>query len=140
MTQNSMNNRLGNDLISKSVILSSNDILNAFTTPVLIIPAPGAGYTISILNANLVLKFNSVAYTAGGVPRLNYAGNVLTLISFLTATMTASASTQQAATGVVGDLSVGENLAVNFINITQAFATGNSTARIDVNYQILRIG
>jgi hypothetical protein len=138
--QNRINNQLGNSIICKSVTLSSNDILNAFTTTAPIIGAPGAGNVISVLNAELILKFNSVAYTGGGIPRLNYTGNILVVASWSTATITAAASTQQGVTGVVGDLSAAENLAVHFYNITGAFATGNSTARIDVTYQILRVG
>lgn len=138
-TNNSINNSLGNDLICKSVTLSSNDILNAFATPVQIIAAPGSGFVIQLINAELILKFNSVAYTAGGLPRLVWTGGSLAG-QWATATVTASVSTQQGFGDGSGSLLTVENLGINFTNLTQAFATGNSTARIDVKYQILRIG
>jgi hypothetical protein len=138
-TNNMINNRLGNDLIFKSVTLSSNDILNGFTIPVPLIAAPGVGYVLQILNSEFILKFNSIAYAGGGFGRLRFT-NGSSIASFSALTITASVSTQQGANANSGSITALENLAVEYVNLTAPFTTGDSTARIDLSYQILRIG
>ena len=51
-----------NDLLRVKVTVTSEEILNSFTTPVELIPSPGVGYYINVLDVNELEDFNSIAY------------------------------------------------------------------------------
>lgn len=134
-TNNANNNSLGYNLMFLNKTLSSNDILNAFTTPVEVIPAPGPNKMIVMYQADLILTFNSIAYTAGGTPSLPYS-SLSSGIVFNTATITAAASAWVgSAQSVISTTFI--NQSIVFRNIGAPFLLGNSTAQINILYQIL---
>lgn len=134
-TNNSNDNSLGYNLLFLTKTLSSNDILNAFTTPVEVIPAPGPNKMIMMYEAELILTFNSIAYTGGGTVSLPYS-SLSNGIIFNAATITAAASAWVgSAQSVMSTTFI--NQSIVFRNISAPFLLGNSTAQIDVIYQIL---
>ena len=128
---------------SVSVALTLAQILAAHTTPVSIIPAPGAGNMILVQSATLNLIYGSAAYSGGGAAQLSY-GTALTYPATATwaATDFTNLSANQSDT-VAGAAAVAAS--TNFINkaITYSNAGANFTVgtggsgRLYVVYQVL---
>jgi hypothetical protein len=55
-----------NDLLRVKVTVTSEEILNSFTTPVVLIPAPPAGFYIDPISVIYKINFNTVAYEDNG--------------------------------------------------------------------------
>jgi hypothetical protein len=55
-----------NDLLRVKVTVTSEEILNSFTTPVELIPAPPAGFYIDPISVIYKINFNTVAYEDNG--------------------------------------------------------------------------
>jgi len=75
-------------LLRVKVTVTSEEILNSFTTPVELIPSPGVGYYINILDVNELQDFNSIVYDTNTTGNLGYEDiNVIlynTKLDFLT--------------------------------------------------------
>jgi hypothetical protein len=54
-------------------LLSSSDILNSFTTPITIVPAPGAGFALVLLGSAYNYVFGTTPYTSRRSPRCGTA-------------------------------------------------------------------
>lgn len=124
--------------------LSAAQILALNTTPVLVIPAAGAGRNIVVHNFCIVYTFNTVAFTGGGDLYLQYgngvAGTTLCTNDMDPAVIT---STTNAISYSAGDrdpaLTVGfTNTPIYIWNDTAVFAGGgDGTAQVSVWYSIL---
>lgn len=75
-------------LLRVKVTVTSEEILNSFTTPVELIPSPGVGYYINILDVNELQDFNSIVYNTNTTGNLGYGGInailYITKLDFLT--------------------------------------------------------
>jgi hypothetical protein len=55
-----------------TVDISSSDLINAGTTPIVLVAAPGANKMLIVVSASLLYKYNSVAYNSNAGVRLEY--------------------------------------------------------------------
>lgn len=139
--------RVSNSLqagIQTAVIpLTLAQILAANTTPITIVPAPGAGYFVDVNDCVINLVYGSAAYAGGGTVGLNYtnaAGPAAT------GTVAASVLTSLAANRVEKVLSVAVdqlssavlNKAVVYTNGTAVFTGGTGgSALVVCSYKII---
>ena len=126
----------GGAVLTKTVTVSSAEILALFTTPKELIAAPGANKIIVPISVTVAYKYNSITYTAGaGVFGVAYAGTTEKLACgnpFL-----ATASTIVSVAGAVDALFTDTvNKALVLLNDTANYATGNGTAIVTVVYRI----
>lgn len=135
------------ETVSKNITvsLSSANILGMYATPVTVIPAPGAGKVILIDNVLLSHTHSGITYTGGGTTRLQYTGatdNLLTT-GFSSVLNQASDSLEYCVatrnTSYGSPTGMAANTAVQITNATGAFATGNGTAKLFINYRIVTL-
>lgn len=133
----------GTDVQSVTVPLTLAQIQTAFTTSVPVIPAPGAGNMVDVIDATLNLVFGTNAFTTGGAAQLSY-GTGVTYPA--TATWAAADYTGLAANTITKVAGVAANTtssnylnkAVEYSNATAAFAAGTGcSGQLQVNYRIL---
>ena len=109
----------------RKTLLTSAQILALNTTPITLVPAPGAGRAIIPINVVARLTYNSVAYATNTSMEIRYtngSGTVLTSAS-LAALLTAVANKTQAV-----DMTGSEFTALPNAPIVVDVATGNPTA------------
>ena len=122
-------------------VLSSAEILALNTTPITLIPAPGAGKIIIPQYVSGHLNFNSIAYVAGGNLELGYDGNLSTtvVVSFGTTYTTGESVLNSSAAGLPsGQVSTQvSNKGLQVHTASGDPTTGNSTYTIDVWYTVI---
>lgn len=130
-------------VVTATLTLTAAQINTMFTTPVLIIPAQGAGTLISINKCVYNAIFGSAAFTGGGVlagfygsvsPPVSAAHNTVNA-AFLT---TFSANQVAAASGSVASTTAAINTGVYISNQTGVFAVGTgSSMTVTCQYTVL---
>lgn len=133
-----------------SVAIALAAFINANTTPVLILPAPGAGAYYNIRNFGVEMTYGGVTLSGGtayvlifGPSGVNYASTPTTGLAGLTADTISWVSGCQplAATGPAYATSVVNNVAVYFKLFTTNHTGGTgSTFRVKVVYDIVTFG
>ena len=134
----------GTQNLAAEVEVTSLEILDIFTIPKELVPAPGAGYVNEFVSALLILDYNSAAYATNGilgVYETNAAGALLsgttTLASFLAKTadtMVLLQPAQEASPSLVGQVHLA-NKALVLTQATAASITGDSPVRVKLNYR-----
>ncbi len=128
-----------------SVVLTAAQVLAAYATPQLIVPAPGAGKALIALNGQVYTSV-STAFAAGGVAILQYgatvhgAGSNALVATIPAAEITAAASQIYSLGGLASaTVSTGiTNEGLYFSNASTAFTGGaGSTVTLTVNYLTL---
>lgn len=131
---------------SPVVHLTKTQILGMNATPVVIIPAPGAGKFIEFLGGVVSVTFSVAAYTAGGAVSFRYSDGLST--TPISATLSAANTFGNAASQVWSVLPTGtlggaaatyQNLGIVLGNDTAAFTdpgTAAGTARVYVSYRV----
>jgi len=123
------------------VPLTAAQLKSLFSTPLTVLPAPGAGYALILEQALLEFKFGTIAYTGGGALSLVYHGNAGALhsgtvpASVITAGSGQSQTLLGPQTGANG-LTVLSNTGIDLTNATQNFAAGNGLAQLWLWYTI----
>lgn len=118
------------------VTLTSAQILALFTTPIQLLPAPGAGYYNDIYSIIALNKFNSVAYTGANALEVRYTdGSGVKATGDLAAAFINAAATRV-------DKAVGAAVAVVVPNAaivaavpTANPAAGNGTITFDIAFR-----
>jgi len=138
-----IDNRYGSSPQRTQVVLTNAQILTLSSTPVQLLPAPGAGYFYNILKATLVNECTGTAYTAGGAITIGYGAAVTTqaLSGTIASTFLDSQTTVQVIQLAGANLgSTTEALYDNqpiAINCASAnFATGTGTLRVSLTYTL----
>jgi len=124
------------NLIQTAVVtLTSAQILTLNTTPVVIVPAPGAGLTI--IGDYMVLKYlnGGTNYAGGGAFSMQYSGGATLFATLPASTITGASATATAPT--TGAVTGSINTAVTITNATGNFTTGNGTIVILMSYVIV---
>lgn len=132
--------------------LTLGQVLAAYTTPVELIPAPGANLMVVINNFVIEYIYGSAAYANGGAVYLEYGStahgtNYATSVTGIPAAVLTglAASTAIAAAGTINTTtglatSVAANAAINYTNATANFITGTGgSARYAIWYSIVPI-
>lgn len=145
MPLNPPSSKSGGGLQLLAATLSSAQILALNSTPVTVVPAPGAGLTLVPILTYAELVFVTAAYTAGGQVDLIYTGDTgLTKPHYTlaaAATITAAVNTVQAElfggnspSFTATAANAGTNLGLDVRAETANFATGSGTLNITIIY------
>ena len=125
------------------VVLSSAQILALLGTPVALVPAPQAGWSIVPHRVKIIVFGGSAAYTdVGGAVQIVVGGRVYALASnavFLTVTTPNRQILDTALTGVVGAAGnppSDDGVACQINKITNNFAAGTGTAKVTLYFTI----
>jgi hypothetical protein len=136
----------------KSLSITSAGFIGMFNTPILFIPAPGAGKYIFPIVSNLSLNWGTTQYTGGG--RISYQyGNTPQAGGSTDAAIFSAAQTTSINSAVASTLFTGitlnfdatvlmsniVNQGIYITNATAAYATGNSAFVANLQYVILSV-
>lgn len=123
-----------NQILSVTRTLSSAEILALFTTPIELVPAPGANKYIHVISASAYNNFNTVAY-ANGVDQLllRVNANVWTFPNSFTEAVADTANMG----AVVPDLPIQLNQELDITTSTANPTLGDGTITITVLYKIV---
>jgi hypothetical protein len=130
----------------KTVSLSAAEIIAMYTTPKVLIAAPGAGKSIIVAKVALTMTRSSTAFTGGAAAIVQYdstanGAGTQALDSTIAATVvTGSAGTTVTVRNgaVISDLASTsiQNKGLYISNGTAGFAAGTGTASVDVWYYV----
>jgi len=135
-----------NGYFSKTVSVTSADLLAINTTPLEIIPAPGVGKVISLESIVYSFTYNSVAYTGGNTLFPVWSGNTTNIFgdegnaAIANAIITATSSSVNRRSFSSGSVSTPmlSNTAIKLYS-SGNFATGNSTMKLFITYKIITL-
>jgi hypothetical protein len=119
--------------------LSSANILAMNGTPVAMIPAPGAGRIIRVLDIMLQMVATATGYANGGAVEFRYTDGSGAKVSadIASAVITAGAGTSYTNVGgLEASLTGVANAALVVTNATAPFITGTGTGKIRIAYRI----
>lgn len=128
-------------VVSVNITLSAANITGMNATPVTVIAAPGANKVIVVTQITGSFAYNSVQYTGGGTIRLQYNGLTqgLTQGAFIDDNILKGTVDQVRSSGGADDVIIPINTAVEITNGTAAYAAGDSTPELIINYVIIDI-
>lgn len=124
---------------SVSVTLTNAQLDTMFTTPIVLIPAPGAGKTIIVRQLEFVMTTTSTAVTGGGNVTFQYSGGNAVTNNVATAVVTAGAGTTYTVRCPI-DVTAVSNTGITITNGTAVFAggtAGTTAAKVNILYTIL---
>lgn len=143
------NNAVGSTQLAASVIqqltgiLSAANIIAMFTTPVTLIPAPGAGFALNFLGATFEFIGTSTQFTGGGTVELVSHGLSVNLMAGTIAAATiqanATAILQFVPVQTAGGTIMTANVGIDITNATAAFAVGTGTMKWAITYQVMTL-
>jgi hypothetical protein len=109
------------------------------TSPVTIVPAPGAG--LAVVLEGLVIEINrtATAFTGGGTVYPIYAGAVGTWLTDFTTGGAGQVVRYMAPAASAGGVLVPANTAIQLYAATANFATGTGNAKVFVTYSVVTL-
>lgn len=128
---------------TSQTVISSAQIKTMYTTPVLVIPAPGAGKIIVIDSISATYLYLTAQYTGGGA--IGLERGAVAALAGPAASSTLAAATFNAYTASnnfvltpdnTDTLANSANLGIYISNDTAVFATGAGSLLLNVNYHI----
>lgn len=121
--------------------LSSADIKAMYATPIVVIPAQGVGTLIVVDSVLFSFIYNSVKYASGGTVYLKDAGNASVMLTniALTTVIQGAVNTIRQTFSIVSTLVRKGNSNVTLSNLTGAYITGNSTAKLYIRYHVVTL-
>lgn len=128
---------------SREVSLTSAQILALATTPVELVPAPGAGKVLQFLGALLILDFGTIAYTENADNlTINYTDEAgLTASEVIECTGFIDQTNDEMITAVpVKDIVPVANAALVLSNENDQFADGDGVMRVKILYAVHSTG
>jgi hypothetical protein len=132
----------GVPLQTVTVLVPNSAVLTLYSAPTALIPAPGAGNMIDVVDMVVENSYLTAAFASGGAIQASYGSGVTTPA---TATIAATFLTSPTANQIVkvqGALasslsSAVLNTAVNLAAATQNFTTGGGSLIVKVSYRVL---
>jgi hypothetical protein len=116
------------------VDLSSAQILNSFSNPIELIPAPAVGKVIEVLNVTTYLRFESTAYVCAGLPFIKIDGGTA---MFKVNGLTSSSNNISDCVREVCTLS--SNKPLIFYSTVSNPTTGDSRLLLFITYKIIKL-
>lgn len=133
----------------KQVTLTAANLIAMYTTPVAIVPAPGAGVALVVSQILFQLKATSTAFSGGGIVVFQYdttahGAGTLVHAGSIPATVVNAGSAGSTVTGLwaasgSNGLTVPANKGIYISNQTGVFAAGTGTAIVTISYDILTL-
>lgn len=128
------------EIITRTVKLPTASILTSFTTPLSLIPAPGAGKAIRLMDASFTMDYNSAAYATNTTFELRYTdGSGTKVTADVSSLLTATADTIVNVWGIEAQLVLTQNAAVVVRTATGNPTAGNSDIYVTVVYRVVSI-
>lgn len=126
------------DIISVTeIVISSLEILNSFTTPIVLIPAPGPGMFINLIAFSFSIDFNSVAYS-GSNPTIRFDGTTQNVVpstsSFRDFVNSSADSAHKNGPSIVHDAVLNSDLI--FLSTGANPTSGDSDIKVKIWYSI----
>ena len=120
-----------------TVTLTASQIDSMFTTPIVLIPAPGAGLAIIVDSIAFKLVNGGTNFAGGGVVTISYQGGGATVVPTVAAAVVngATSTTQLAQNATTVTASI--NQGIQITNATGVFTTGNGTLTLNITYTII---
>ncbi|MGB0367934.1 MAG: hypothetical protein ACPGD8_00930 [Flavobacteriales bacterium] len=119
--------------------LSSAEILALGSTPKTVVPAPGSGKLLQVLNATVKYTYVTATYTGGTMLRV---GTNISQDAYICQALDATVSTIRTFTTPIhttaGYVGSAENTAIE-IDTTSTASTGDGTAKVWVRYQVIEL-
>jgi hypothetical protein len=122
------------------VPLTAAQLEAMYAAPVSILPAPGAGYMIVVDQIELEIIAGGTAFTAGGAISLVYHGGSVSphASSIPAADLTGASGTAiYQLPPITAVIAVPANTGIDITNATQAFASGNGSGIVLIQYRIV---
>jgi len=132
-----------------TIPMTAADWIAMYNTPLLLLPAPGPGKVIYLMNTLYIVTYGTMQYTSGGNAAIQYGntpalGGVLASYAIASATINATNVSSLYDPGTNGalqttdnPLSEAENLGLYLTNDTGSYASGNSTFLVNLWYTII---
>jgi hypothetical protein len=123
------------------VTLTAAEIIAMGTTPVSVLPAPGAGQVIIPVAFHLQTKPGGTAFTGGGVVSFEYHGtSIVPHASSIAAAVVTSATASNNLLPVdAAAIQPPTNTGIDILNATAPFAAGNGTIVVTIWYRVLTL-
>lgn len=140
-------NRTGGEASDTTITLTAAQVNTMFTTPVALLPAPGAGSFYIVQQAIFVNENGGTAWTSGGAITIGYSnanpGSPNALSGTIAATFLTTPTVKQILTlAGVQTASAAEstldNLGIFISNATGVFATGTGTLKVRLLYTLVK--
>jgi hypothetical protein len=123
-----------------SISLSAAQIIAMGTTPITLIPAPGAGRVIIVSDITMQMTRTGTAFTGGGAVEFRYtdgSGAKVTADIAAALVTTGGAGVAYASVGgIEASITPVPNAPIVIDNATAAFAAGTGTAKLNIAYRI----
>jgi len=129
---------LNSEIYISEVSISSAEMLAIFTTPKLLVAAPGAGKYIDPISVIAKNTFNSVAYSTGSSPYINYVGTASSVKFTFSTDLITTSSTRVEKGMEYTDTVVPVNVGLQFLNGANP-TLGNGTLKLSLLYRIVTI-
>lgn len=122
------------------VTLTSAQILALNTTPITLVPAPGAGKVIDVMGIVAKLTYNSAAYATNTTMEFRYTnGSGAKVATDMASLLTATANKTNICHALSTEIVAVENAPIVVDVATGNPATGNSPVKIQVQYRIVSV-
>jgi hypothetical protein len=116
------------------ITLTAAQVLAMFGAAITLLPAPGAGLVVNILDALFIVNFGTAAFAAGGVVSIRQNAIAIATTSAALVNNGSSIAVQPAFPGMGATQSNGAlNALTDITNATQAFTGGTGGGTLDVH-------
>ena len=126
---------------SLKVTMTSAQILNSFTSPVILVAAPGAGYAIQLISASYRINFNTTAYITAGNSIIKTTGATTQQVVISNTNFVSAVASRfmGGASSIPGNTSIIENADLTFTQSVSDPTTGDSTIDLYLTYIIITL-
>lgn len=136
---------VGNVSVGRQVVqftLTTANILAMNGTPVSVLGSPGAGNVIAVNSSFIQFKPGATQFTGGGAITLVYHGGSVNPHSgnIPAATFTSASASNNLLAPISGTIQPPTNTGIDITNASGAFATGNGSAIVTVDFNVIGLG